>query len=192
MTNRRIYLVRHGQEDRNNSPDELQGGLTKRGIEQARRTADRLRNIPFTAAYVSTMRRADQTASYIIEHHADISVTRTPDLWECVPTKPAFLSNRFGTVNRAQVAQMQHRIHTAYTQLFTPAIEKDETDLLVCHGNLIRYFISKVLKTDQHSWANMELYNCGFSIVDVLDDGRQLLYTHNDTAHLPENLKTAL
>ena len=191
MPTRTIYLVRHGQEDRANQPDELQGSLTPLGVEQAQRTAERLRTIEFTAIHASTMRRADETAAPIIASHPDVYVNKTRLLWECVPNRPPGMEDAFKAISRAQVAQMQHRIQRAYDHYFQPATKKESAvDVLVCHGNLIRYFVCRVLDANEYSWMNLDIQNCGITIVEIKEDGRQVLHAHNDTAHLPTNLKT--
>jgi broad specificity phosphatase PhoE len=61
MTHARIYIVRHGETDENRNGI-LQGHLdtllNADGIDQARRVAEALRDIPFDVAFTSDLSRA--------------------------------------------------------------------------------------------------------------------------------------
>ena len=58
MASRFLYLVRHGEAAEG-------GGLSDRGEEQARRTGERLKNLPVTRIHHSPLPRAAQTARLI-------------------------------------------------------------------------------------------------------------------------------
>ena len=64
----KLYLIRHGETDYNNSL-RFQGQtdipLNQKGIEQAEKAADFFRNIPLQAIYTSTLIRAKTTAEII-------------------------------------------------------------------------------------------------------------------------------
>ena len=65
-----IYFVRHGQTY--NNVKKLLGGnaeLTPEGINQAKATAEKLKDIKFDAIYSSDMIRTVQTAQYINVYH---------------------------------------------------------------------------------------------------------------------------
>jgi serine/threonine-protein phosphatase PGAM5 len=64
MARTRLYLVRHGEQDRasGRAPD---AGLSHRGREQAERLGQRLRSVPFSEIHHSAPARAAQTADII-------------------------------------------------------------------------------------------------------------------------------
>lgn len=69
----KIYFVRHGQTEFN-AQKIIQGGtvnseLTKEGIRGAERLGSYLADIPFTAVYSSTQKRAIETAQYILKEN---------------------------------------------------------------------------------------------------------------------------
>ncbi|HLP97807.1 MAG TPA: histidine phosphatase family protein [Sideroxyarcus sp.] len=71
----KLFLVRHGESEGNvkyeiNDDPKRIVNLTARGRAQAEAAAERLRNIPFTHAYVSQFPRAQQTAAILLRHHA--------------------------------------------------------------------------------------------------------------------------
>jgi alpha-ribazole phosphatase len=71
----KIFLIRHGESEANvanrinDEPSRLVN-LTERGKAQAEAASSRLRNMPFTHAYVSEFPRARQTAEILLRHHA--------------------------------------------------------------------------------------------------------------------------
>lgn len=71
----RLVLVRHGESEGNvrheinDNPARIVE-LTAKGRQQATSVAERLRDIPFTHAYVSEFRRAQQTAEILLQTHA--------------------------------------------------------------------------------------------------------------------------
>lgn len=82
-------------------------------------------------------------------------------------------------------------IEQAFNQYFIPSPDKnDRHDLIVCHGNVIRYFVTKVLNVDTMSWLQMSITNCSLTIVRVLPDGTMKLDAFSDYGHIPENMRT--
>lgn len=70
-----IYLIRHGESEANISnyhQGQLDTNLTQKGIEQAKKLAQRFENInDFEIIYSSDLKRAQLTAQYIHEFHKD-------------------------------------------------------------------------------------------------------------------------
>lgn len=64
----KIYIVRHGETDWN-VQSRLQGQtdipLNEKGIREAQKTAEKLKELPFEAVYVSPLKRAVQTAEIL-------------------------------------------------------------------------------------------------------------------------------
>lgn len=82
-----IYLVRHGATPANlDEPPRLQGqtldeSLAPLGVEQARRTAEALANLPLKGVYASPLKRAHETARIIAERHG-LGPVLVPELTE--------------------------------------------------------------------------------------------------------------
>lgn len=71
----KIVLVRHGESEANvaeriNDDPSLPVNLTDKGRAQAEAASDSLREMRFTHAYASEFPRAQQTAAYLLHHHA--------------------------------------------------------------------------------------------------------------------------
>lgn len=191
MPTKWIYLVRHGQENKETRPDELGGLLTDLGVTQAQAAADFLHPVPVSAIYASTLRRARQTAAIISRQFPKATQAHTNLLWECVPTVPPALQEAMAAVSPEQREREQARIARAYDRYFRPPTgNQDQHELLVCHGNLIRYFVCRVLLAPVEMWVNLEIFNCGITCVEIRGNGRKLLVFHNAHGHLRADLKT--
>ncbi len=191
MGTRLIFLVRHGQEDRDNQVDDLGGSLSATGIAQAQATAEYLRYVDFDAIYASTLRRADETADLIAGYHPDVPIEKTSELWESVPAIPATLQNMVKDLSPEQIEAEQQRIAAAFNRFFAPVPDQaDLQDLIVCHGNLIRYFVCRVLDAPLEMWVNLEIANCGITRIEVRPNGRLVLVTHNEHHHIPAKHQT--
>ena len=200
MASRSIYLVRHGQYQRL-SPDELEGdstveqairvdgGLTTLGVEQANLTAQRLRSYPISAIYCSSLPRAVQTAEIIAQEFPGIPLRRTRILWECIPCVPPFLSTFFSEVPSEEIARDREQAEEAYGRYFKRARGEDKHEIVVCHGNLMRYFVSRALEVEPETWGKMGIFNCGISQITISHRLTGVV-CHNDSGHLPEDKRT--
>lgn len=192
MPHRYLYLLRHGQYQTVKRDD---GTLTERGIQQAQVTAETLKDIPFSAIHHSTIIRAQQTAEIIAELHPNAPLCPTDLLRECVPSIPMhmtglFSGNHIGT-SPDEMSLCTNQMQTLMDTHFIPPEEDDTYELLVCHGNVIRYLMGRVLNVDASAiWLNMLIHNCGISRVMIDHRHIQYLVSHNDIGHLPETLRT--
>jgi len=196
MPVRVIYLVRHGQyEPYPENGDSLGGSLTLLGREQAEHTAQALAStIAVSTIYASTLRRAAETATVIARQFSGLEVQTARDLWEivpCIPPREAdYFALHFPNLTPAAIARDRYLADQAFDRLFCPANGSDQHDLIVCHGNLIRYFACRVLKVAVEIWANMETNNCGITRCVIESDGRMMLVSLNDIGHLSPELRT--
>ena len=75
--------------------------------------------------------------------------------------------------------------------IFIPSPDdEDRNDVIVCHGNVIRYFVTKVLKVNTMAWLQMTISNCSLTIVRIMPNGKMKLIAFNDVGHIPPNLQT--
>jgi len=209
MAIRTIYLIRHGQyhqiKDATAPPeqpstygidaDEVQrdGGLTAAGVQQAELTAKRMQKLTINCIYSSTLPRAMQTTAIITQTMPTVPTAAHRDLWECIPHVPAKLTAWAEKYPKAALKRDQEQAAAAFARYFQP-IDVDGTDdqqvVLVCHGNLIRYFICRTLRVSLDAWINMYPHNCGVSTIEIQPDGDCKLLAFNDTGHLPAHLLT--
>jgi broad specificity phosphatase PhoE len=191
MATRTIYLVRHGYYDLKDT-HKLGGSLTPIGVEQAQLTAQRFSSLPITAIYCSTLSRAAETAEIIARELPDVLSRRSRGLWECVPCIPPAWAEYFKDYSPENLGRDKVQAENAFDKYFKRALGKDKHEIIVSHGNLIRYFICRVLQVQPEGWGSMDLCNCGVSEILIRSDGRMVLVSHNDVSHLPDHLVTSL
>lgn len=193
MGQRIIHLVRHGfAAYANTEPKDWDGYLTELGHQQAHLTAKRLAQLPISAIYHSTAGRASETAKILATPFPDIPLHPTPLLRECTPCLP---TREFSIdITPEQLQNYKAQAEQAFSQFFQPtdADTSKRHDLLVCHGNIICYFVCRALQVPPESWGNTTIYNCGISEVLIQETGEMWLVSHNDTGHLPYELRTFL
>jgi serine/threonine-protein phosphatase PGAM5 len=215
MSVRHVYVIRHGQRLPGDGTDRLGLGLTETGRIQAEFAGERLGKIPIKAIHYSTLRRAAETAKIISEYLPNARMQGSQLLWECIPYLPPdfitwYKANR-GRINQDSLTvplQMSPWLNLwgpdtpweiiekgfaqadqAWNHFFRPARE-ERHDLLVCHGNILRYFMVRTLQARLETWINSDINNCGISEFSINSDGVVTLVSHNDTGHLPVPVRT--
>lgn len=195
MGKRTLYIVRHGQYD-SSIADADGGDLTELGHEQAELAGQYLAQLPISTVHCSTMVRARTTARIIAAALAidPDEIIASDLLREAVPIiPPRFATHFFDLIEQDngfdhdRIHRDRQRADAAYEHYFVPARpdEADVHDLLVCHGNILRYFTCRALNVDVSTWANMNIYHCGITSIEIGEDGLPRLIAHNETGHLP-------
>lgn len=189
---RTLYLIRHGAYDFADPQDADTGkALLPLGIAQARMVADRLRSLPveMTSLVSSTMTRARQTALEINREFPLLMAVRTSLLSECTPETRSESFN--AKLDSSNTSICHAKLEQAFARYFVPAnSDTNKHDIIVCHGNVIRYFVTKVLDVDPRAWLNMTIDNCGLTVVQIGPDRAMNLVSFNDVGHLPPNLQS--
>ena len=184
-----IYLVRHGSYNPDPKIDpEVGPGLNALGIAQARLVAARLRGLPFhfNSITSSTMTRARETAAIIHESLNEVMFGGSARFSECTP--PAF--RKFPDEPPESQASCAQRLDDAFAVLFVPARTATRNDLVVAHGNVIRYFVMKALKADTRSWIGMSIAHASITIIRISADGSMKVLAVGDAGHIPPNLQS--
>lgn len=190
MAHKTLYLVRHGQYNPEDQSNPLGGSLTAVGHEQVIRTAEALAQVPVTAIYTSRLTRAVETARQIAARHPGVQVIELEYLKEISPPLPYLAVKLMKDMPVRKVTRDRRNIERAYRQLFKPAGKQDEYEVVVCHGNVIRYFACRILQVPPSVWMSMEIYNASITSVEIDRYGNSILLSYNETGHLSENLKT--
>jgi broad specificity phosphatase PhoE len=183
--NRYLYLVRHGHYDRDETVDDaVDNGLNALGQEQARRIGERLAGLPWRPErFVSShYTRARETAAGIgrsLGRDAEIDTL----LHECLPNaeRADFMTESTG----AEVAACEANLAAAWQKYVRPSPDGDRHDLLVCHGNVIRWFVARSLDVDTRKWSRMPIGNGSLTVIAVAPDGGTRLVMFSDVGHLP-------
>jgi serine/threonine-protein phosphatase PGAM5 len=190
---RTLYLIRHGFYDYHDKRDpEVGKGLLPLGISQARLIGNRLRSMPvhFSVIYSSTFTRARETALVIRQELAGLEVIESKLLSECTP--PTWREDVVADYDRSELIACQEQLEAAFAKFFVPSLGEARHEVLACHGNVIRYFVTRVLGVDPLSWLGMSIGNCSLTVVRVNPDGTMKLLLFGDVGHIPPNLQTGL
>ncbi|MFO7610569.1 MAG: histidine phosphatase family protein [Candidatus Krumholzibacteriia bacterium] len=186
---RTVWLIRHGEYEHGvDTPDE--GGLVALGRQQARLLAARLDGYPvaFTSIQASTMNRARETAEIVGAHFPGLELQTHDDLRECTPA--TWRDDIMADLEPGEAAACEEALGAAWERLSAPAVGRDAHDLVVCHGNVIRWFVTRALDVDPRAWLGMSIANCSLTIIQVRADGSGKVIAFADSGHLPWGMTT--
>lgn len=203
-----LYLIRHGRTEWN-TLGLLQGTgdspLTEEGIQGAKLTGKALADVAFNACYSSLMKRAQDTADFIIGdrniphfHHRGLNeihfgswegkrsaeLTENPEyiLLRTDPKSYQAIENKGETID-----QLHKRVMNAIEQIV--AQHKDGDNILVVSHGMTLTLLTAVLKgIHWHNFRNPDLHtfvaNTAISVVKV-DNQKIELIQFNNVDHLP-------
>lgn len=185
-----LFLVRHGMYDRDDKADDRTANpLNALGHQQAKLLGARLAasKLPFRTLAASDFTRARETAEDV---GAALGLTPAiePILHECTPTPehPEYAAH----YSAEHIAQCVVQLESAWKKYFAPTPEADTWDLLVCHGNVIRWLVAKATGNDVRKWYAADIGNASLTAIAVRPDGSVRLVLYSDVGHLPPELQT--
>lgn len=208
--NRILVLVRHGQYDQSGERDE-EHILTALGRKQADVTGQRLALL--YARYLkrtdvdgkevtdkrnfrlvkSSMSRATETANIILQHLPSDIQHSSCDLIREGPPCPPEPPLPDWKVEPHEFAQEGARIEAAFRKYFhraEPSQENTTVDVLVCHGNVIRYFVCRALQLDPAAWLRLGVHNGSITVLVIKPSGRVSLLELGGAGHFNPDLLT--
>lgn len=188
---REIVLVRHGNYTPDASVDEKIGPpLSPIGVAQARLAGARLRGelARLDGLYVSPMKRARDTAAAIGAEFPGRAFEIVDDLAECTP--PTRRPEVMAKEKPGDTAACKARLDRLFAAWFRPAQGAAHTDLFVCHGNVIRYLVTRALGVDTAAWLEMSVGHASLTRIRIEPDGRFKVIAIGDVGHIPPNLRT--
>ncbi|XP_065170544.1 serine/threonine-protein phosphatase Pgam5, mitochondrial-like isoform X2 [Atheta coriaria] len=190
---RHIILVRHGQYNLDGVNDE-ERFLTKLGVQQAESTGVRLKqlSLPYTDMVRSTMTRAQQTGELISNSLPDIPVRNCDLIREGAPVPPEPPVGHWRP--EPHFFKDGARIEAAFREYFyraPPEQVKDTYTILVCHANVIRYFVCRALQFPPEAWLRLSLNHASITWLSITPSGRVILRNLGDSGHMPPSLITS-
>jgi len=175
---RTLVLVRHGQ-----YATETGGKLTALGREQAdctgRFLAKQLEGERVHALWASTLPRARETASILGGSLSQMKVRAVSVLREGMYSKVKGYE-----VPAEERAEDRARADAAFEKFFRTS-RTDRLEIVVCHGNLIRYLVCRALHAPVVRWTRMNSSHCSLTRILVRDTGAVRVVSYNETGHLP-------
>jgi serine/threonine-protein phosphatase PGAM5 len=204
-------LVRHGQYDESHKEeDDHKRVLTSLGRHQAHLTGKRLAEMirghgtlfkpcPVTTIVSSNMARAKETAAIIARHLPRDVARAEPDPLlnegipaQIIPTRPELDIQQDLNKNRKRIETafqkyiFRHTENKRHMEDDNQDIsDRHEFQIIVCHGNVIRYFFCRALQLPPEAWLRMSTYNCSLTYLMIKPNGRVSARMMGDVGHLP-------
>ncbi|XP_060893316.1 serine/threonine-protein phosphatase PGAM5, mitochondrial isoform X2 [Labrus bergylta] len=191
---RNILLIRHSQYNLSGSNDK-ERILTPLGREQAELTGQRLAalGLKYDVLVHSSMARATETANIISKHLTGpgVELLRCDLLREGAPIEPV------PPVTHWKPDAVYHedgaRIEAAFRRYIhraDPKQKEDSYEIIVCHANVIRYFVCRALQFPPEGWLRMGLNNGSITWLTIRPSGRVALRTLGDSGFMPPDKLT--
>ncbi|XP_073948124.1 phosphoglycerate mutase 5 isoform X2 [Choristoneura fumiferana] len=184
---RHLFLIRHGQYFVDGATDK-ERTLTDLGKQQADMTGRRLAclDIKWDLLVRSTMTRAQETATLIAKHlPADLEVVNCSLIEEGAPIPPEPPVGHWRP--EPKFFQDGARIEAGFRRYFhraPPDQARDSYTLLVCHANVIRYFVCRVLQFPPEAWLRIALNHGSITWISILPNGNVVLRSLSDTGFM--------
>lgn len=186
-----LILARHGHYEADaNADPKLGPGLSPLGIAQAQLLGARLAGLPqpFDRMLVSPLTRAQETARVIAADLPKVARVDVPELAECMP--PTRRVDAVAGIPLDEQKSCAAQLDKLFAEHFRPASTHERRELLVCHGNVIRYLITKALHVDPKAWLELSVGHTSLTTIRVEADGSMRVIAAGDVGHLPPNLLT--
>lgn len=186
-----LVLARHGHYEADaNADSKLGPGLSALGIAQTQLLGARLAGLPqpFDQMLVSPLTRAQETARVIAADLPKVERVDVPELAECMP--PTRREDAVAGIPVEEQKACAAQLDKLFAEHFRPASGHDRRELLVCHGNVIRYLITKALQVDTKAWLELSVGHTSLTTIRVEADGNMRVVAAGDVGHLPPNLLT--
>ncbi|XP_039290940.1 serine/threonine-protein phosphatase Pgam5, mitochondrial-like [Nilaparvata lugens] len=185
---RHLILIRHGQYNLSGKVDK-ERVLTELGRNQATETGKRLKllDFPYTRIIRSTLTRAQETGALIAKELPGVEVTDDSLLEEGspIPVEPPV---GHWKPEASYTFQDGPRIEAAFRKYFhraRPDQTEDSYDVIVCHGNVIRYFVCRALQFPADAWLRFSIFHGSITCISIGASGRVVLRTYSDAGHMP-------
>ncbi|XP_045611943.1 serine/threonine-protein phosphatase PGAM5, mitochondrial isoform X2 [Procambarus clarkii] len=185
---RHLIFIRHGQYNLDGATDS-ERYLTQLGREQAALTGERLKilDFPYSRIVYSTMTRAAETAKIIAEKLGNVEEVEHCDLLRegaPIPPEPPIGSWKPEMHFYADGARIEAAFRK-YIHRAPSSQEKDSYEIIVCHANVIRYFVCRSLQLPPEAWLRMTLHNGSMTHIVIRPDGRVGLWHLGECGYMP-------
>ncbi|XP_026880975.2 serine/threonine-protein phosphatase PGAM5, mitochondrial isoform X2 [Electrophorus electricus] len=189
---RHIFLIRHSQYNLNGNRDR-EKTLTPLGREQAELTGQRLAalGLQYDVLIHSSMARATETANIISRYLPGVELVSCDLLREGAPIEPV------PPVSHWKPEAVYHedgaRIEAAFRRYIhraEPKQKEDSYEIIVCHANVIRYFVCRALQFPPEGWLRLGLNNGSITWLTIRPSGRVALRALGDSGFMPPDKVT--
>ncbi|XP_057214436.1 serine/threonine-protein phosphatase PGAM5, mitochondrial isoform X2 [Triplophysa rosa] len=189
---RHIFLIRHSQYNLGGNGDK-ERVLTPLGREQAEFTGQRLASLglEYDVLIHSSMTRATETANIISKYLPGVELISCDLLREGAPIEP--VPPIINWKPEAVYHEDGARIEAAFRRYIHRADAKQKEDsyeIVVCHANVIRYFVCRALQFPPEGWLRISLNNGSITWLTIRPSGRVSLRALGDSGFMPPDKLT--
>jgi serine/threonine-protein phosphatase PGAM5 len=90
---------------------------------------------------------------------------------------------------RQRIRADRARAEAAFDRLFRP-VRRSRSDVVIAHGNLIRFFACRALEVEPVTWVKLGSTHCSITEIVIEANGYMRLRSFNESHHLPRKLRT--
>jgi serine/threonine-protein phosphatase PGAM5 len=137
---------------------------------------------------VSPLQRARDSAAAMAGDFPARRFEVVEQLAECMPPvrgAPAATPEE----SKAQ-RECKAQLDAAFARFFKPAAGTERNELLVCHGNVIRYLVTRALEVDDTAWLAMSVGHASMTTIRIEADGTLRVIGVGDVGHVPPTMRT--
>ncbi|MFO7992331.1 MAG: histidine phosphatase family protein [Thermoplasmata archaeon] len=186
----KLIIARHGQTQENIEgilQGHLPGTLSKKGIRQANKLAERLKKENIDHIYSSDLARAADTAQIIAEFHPKVPLKFTEKLRErdAGELQGMNLKGRDWLIKDPVGGETVQQLYDRANDFLNKIKENhpNQTILLVCHGGIGKALYAAIKNQGTpHIKATHDLKNASITIIKIEDDYE--IISFNDVEHL--------
>ncbi|KAI3389632.1 hypothetical protein SNEBB_001346 [Seison nebaliae] len=199
-----IFLIRHGQYNLEGLTDE-EKYLTKLGRLQAefcgKRLKEILENLKIDSFFVSTMTRANETgtiiANELFKDGINNEIVSFDDLLREGPPFPTEPPHKNWHPDLRMIEREGSRIEHAFDKYIrrrsNPSKDdegNDEYQIIVCHANVIRYFLCRALQIPPEAWLRFSLRHASITHLRIRSNGCVSAAAIGDAGFMPPDYMT--
>lgn len=116
-------------------------------------------NYDFEKVYSSDLLRAKQTCEEF-----------TSDYIEDARLREVYRVLIGGPIKEGTPKDREKNDKLRANEFLNEILENNQNVLIFCHGNIIKYYLNKVLKSEENLWESITINNCSISILEFEDD----------------------
>lgn len=199
-SHRDVYLIRHGQYFTKETEADKKC-LTDLGKQQASQTGIWLKQMDIvpTEFVHSTMIRAKQTAELVLAEmgenvspdkisFTDLLCEGAPYMIEPVGHNKQYLSEKYAR----NLFDDGARIEAAYRNYIHRGDgNEEEVSIIVCHANVIRYFVMRAMQVDPAAWLRIGLNHGSVTKIRIFGNGDIRVFTLGESSFMPNDFVTS-
>ncbi|SFK51395.1 histidine phosphatase family protein [Salinicoccus halodurans] len=198
-----FYLIRHGETEHNANNNAYCGRtdvqLNDEGHRQSRALSEKLKNVKFTAFYVSPLTRAKQTMSYLTEDYSVEERLLEIDFGKWEGYTKEEISERFsknwsewqttskGDVKAGGNGETMLEAYSRIKSLIDEVSIKfpQSNVMIVAHNTIIRLLLTGLFEAKWSKYRSFKCANTSVAVLKTENDKFELLKI-NDDIHLVE------